>query len=39
MNSKMKRSTAAWIWDFAGSYRPKYRRFVESREKAVGWKV
>lgn len=24
MNQKMKRSTAAWIWDFAGSYRPQY---------------
>ena len=21
MNTKMKRSTATWIWDFAGEYR------------------
>lgn len=24
MNKKSKRSTAAWVWDFAGEYRPKY---------------
>ena len=24
MNTKMKRSTATWIWDFAGEYRSRY---------------
>lgn len=24
MNTKPNRSAAAWIWDFAGKYRPKY---------------
>lgn len=24
MNQKAKRSTAGWIWDFAGKFRPKY---------------
>ena len=24
MNTKIKRSTAKWIWDFAGEYRSRY---------------
>ena len=24
MNTKIKRSTATWIWDFAGEYRSRY---------------
>lgn len=24
MNKQPKRTAAAWIWDFAGEYRPKY---------------
>ena len=24
MNTKMKRSAATWIWDFAGGYRSRY---------------
>ena len=24
MNTKTKRSTATWIWDFAGGYRSRY---------------